>query len=301
MSVKDVVRIKSIAEAFSDRVSSEGMREKINCVTLDKEGIDALFPAPVFLNAFVAMFVLSGTGTIRINYRPYPIRQGSAVLLSASHLFGFEMCSSGFRCLCLLVSREFTDEMDSTDMINRRIRYGVKLYNAPVLQLDAATVSLLADRIAAVGRAIDDAGHLYHKEVILNSLFAFYLDLSNAIDRRTAPDGEGGLTRYESMIQSFIGLLVVHYRKEHKVGFYASRLNVSAHYLTLIVRRVTGQSVCDFIFEMLYSDARKLLTASKLSVQQIAALLNFSDQSAFGKFFRRKAGVSPAEYRRRQG
>lgn len=298
--MKGTVRIKNIAEVFSCGASVGGIRERVNCVTIDKENVDAVLPGAVFLNAFVEMFVLSGTGMIRINYKPYPIREGAVLLLSPSHLFGFEACSADFRCLCLLVSREFTDEMDSTDMIYHRIRYGVRLYNTPVLQLDPATVALLSERIGAVNRAIDHAGHLYHKEVILNSLFAFYLDLGDAIDRRAAA-GEGNLTRYESVIQSFIGLLVAHYRKEHKVGFYASRLHVSAHYLTLIVKRVTGQSVCDFIFEMLYSDARALLTASKLSVQQIAALLNFSDQSAFGKFFRRKAGISPAEYRRRQG
>ena len=46
------------------------------------------------------------------------------------------------------------------------------------------------------------------------------------------------------------------------------------------MKRVTGQSVADFIFEMLYSEARTLLTHSKLSIQEIASSLNFSDQSS---------------------
>lgn len=73
---------------------------------------------------------------------------------------------------------------------------------------------------------------------------------------------------------------------------------MSPHYLTLIVKHVTGQSASDFIFEMLYSEARNLLTHSKLSIQEIASKLNFSDQSSFGKFFKRKAGVSPFDFRR---
>ena len=80
--------------------------------------------------------------------------------------------------------------------------------------------------------------------------------------------------------------------------FYASELNLSSHYLTLIVKQVTGQSVSDFIYEMLYSEARTLLSHSKLSVQEIAAKLNFSDQSSFGKFFKRKSGLSPKEFRK---
>ena len=85
---------------------------------------------------------------------------------------------------------------------------------------------------------------------------------------------------------------------EHKVDFYAAHLNLSAHHLTQIVKLVTGQSVSDFIFEMLFSEARNLLTHSKLSIQEIATTLNFSDQSSFGKFFKRKAGVSPVDFRK---
>ena len=75
------------------------------------------------------------------------------------------------------------------------------------------------------------------------------------------------------------------------MDFYAAQLNLSAHHLTQIVKLVTGQSVSDFIFEMLFSEARNLLTHSKLSVQEIAATLNFSDQSSFGKFFKRNKGL----------
>ena len=179
-------------------------------------------------------------------------------------------------------------------------RYGVKLYNTPMVGLNEEDSILIRDRMLAVGKVIGQPGHLYYKEVILNSLFAFYLDFSNIIDRKEEFKGEGNLNRYESVIKAFIELLVRHYRKEHKVEFYATKLNLSAHYLTLIVKRITGQSVCDFIFEMLFSEARNLLKHSPLSIQEITAELHFSDQSAFGKFFKRKSGFSSIDYRKKQ-
>ncbi|WP_373283838.1 helix-turn-helix domain-containing protein [Pontibacter amylolyticus] len=66
-----------------------------------------------------------------------------------------------------------------------------------------------------------------------------------------------------------------------------------------MVKRLTGQMVADFIFQMIYSEARLLLQQPKLSVKQIADSLNFSDQSAFGKFFKRKSGVSPRQFRKK--
>lgn len=254
--------------------------------------------SPAFFKASTCMLVLSGTARASINHQAYPVGANTMLVISASHLFHFEDCSAEFRCLCLLVSKEFMEDMDSTDMIYKRIKYGVKLYNAPVLAMDSNNIALLSSRITAVDQAIRNTAHRHYKDVILNTLFAFYLDLSDIIDRKSEEDGRPNLTRHESIIKSFIELLIEHYRQEHKVEFYASRLNISAHYLTLIVKRITGQSVCDFIFEMLYSDARNLLTYSRLSIQEITATLHFADQSSFGKFFKRRAGISPIDYRK---
>ena len=146
--------------------------------------------------------------------------------------------------------------------------------------------------------AIANKAHLYYKEVVLNTVFAFYLDLSNIIDQQPNLQSESNLTRYEAIIQGFINLLSVHYRREHKVDFYESKLNLSTHHLTHILKSITGQTASDFIAEMLFSEARTLLIHSKLSVQQIAMRLNFADQSSFGKFFKRKAGMSPADFRK---
>lgn len=297
--MKKSVHIHKIEELFPATGTAAGIRGKITCIEIGNEEVIRKLQAPVFLNAAIALFVLSGTATININYRRYPIRINSAIVLSASHLFNLDDCSKDFKCLCLLVSKEFMIEMDVTDMIYRRIKYGVKLYNTPVMQLTAENIALLSERVSAINRTIDNTEHLYQQDLVLNQLFTFYLDLSNIIDRLNDYQDTGSLTRYESIIKSFIELLVDNYRKEHKVEFYASQLNISAHYLTLTVKRITGQTVSDFIFEMLYSEARNLLTHSRLSIQEITTLLNFSDQSAFGKFFKRKAGISPADFRKK--
>ncbi|MBD9178222.1 MAG: AraC family transcriptional regulator [Odoribacter splanchnicus] len=296
--MKKEMRIKNIGELFSSCDNTSDLRKKVNCLTIGYQDVVSQFASAVYFDALITVLVLSGKGTVCVNYRAYPVGVDDLLVLSSSHLFNFSDCTPDFRCLCLLVSKEFINEMDSTDMIYHRVKYGVRLYNSPIIKLVPENAVLLSQRIFAVNETIDRSDHFYYKEIVLNSLFTFYLDLSNIIERYAVSNGEGNLTRYESMIKSFIELLVAHYREEHKVEFYASRLNLSAHYLTLIVKRVTGQSVCDFIFEMLYSDARTLLTQSKLSVQEIAALLNFSDQSSFGKFFKRKSGLSPIDFRK---
>lgn len=296
--MKNGIHINNLGELPIIRNETNEMRRKVSCIIVDCHEAITQFSSAIYLDAFITILVLSGKGTVTVNYKSYPLRTDTLLLLSSAHLFHFCNCTSDFKCLCLFVSREFVDEMDSTDMIYKRVKYGVRLYNTPVILLDRMNAMSLSKRIFAIDHEMTRVDHFYYKDIILNSLFAFYLDLSDIIERDTVVHSRGDLTRYESVINSFIELLAVHYRSEHKVDFYASKLNLSAHYLTQIVKRITGQTVSDFIFEMLYSEARNLLTHSKLSVQEIAAVLNFSDQSSFGKFFKRKAGVSPADFRR---
>ncbi len=54
-----------------------------------------------------------------------------------------------------------------------------------------------------------------------------------------------------------------------------------------------------WIDESLIREAKILLAAHGFTtVQQVADMLHFSDQSTFGKFFKKHMGLSPMEYRK---
>lgn len=299
MATNDI--IKGIEDVLGSTDGRNRMLRMIRCAAVDARSVRSRFSSEMYIDAATVLLVTAGEMRIEVNRRMLDVGAGRVVVLFASHLFRAVSCSDDFSGLCLMVGEEFMNEMDSVDMIYRRIRYGVKLYDKPVVTLPADGTALVTDRLLELRQAIDNTAHLYYRDVVLNRLFAFYLDLSDIIDRSEASaDRSEHTARYESIVKRFIELLTSHYRSEHTVGFYASQLNISAHYLTLIVKEVTGRSVSDFIFGMLYGDARALLAESRMSVQEITALLNFSDQSAFGKFFKRRSGLSPLEYRKKR-
>ncbi len=296
--MKHKIHIQNSSELSIITRQTATIRQRVSCSTIGHTDVNSQFQNPVHLDAFVAILVLSGTAEANINFKSYTVRTHTLLLLFSSHLFRFSHSSPDFRCLCLLVTKAFMNEMDSTDMIRQRTRYNVKLYHTPVVRLSHQNAGILFRGLNRISKRIATPEHFYYKETIANALFGFYFDVSDIIERHTLTQANPTTNRSESVIHSFIGLLSLHYRQEHKVEFYASRLNLSAHYLTRIVKNVTGQTASDFIYEMLYSEARNLLRYSKLSVQEIAGILHFSDQSAFGKFFKRNAGVSPADFRK---
>lgn len=292
--------VKRIDELFGDTARLHRMQRMIRCAEMDADSLRSRFSSEIYIDAATVLLLTHGTLTHEINRHAEQVAAGSVVVTSSSHLFRIAACSDDCRAVCLMVGEDFMYRMDSVDMIYRRIRYGVKLYARPVITLAPSDTGRIKNRLTELAQAIDGVNHLYYKEVVLNRLFGFYLDLSDVIDRLDGFAPSEQSNRRESIVKRFVELLTANYRTQHKVDFYASQLNLSAHYLTLIVKEVTGRSVSDFIYWMLYSDARALLDDSKMSVQEITALLNFSDQSAFGKFFRRRSGLSPLDYRKRR-
>ena len=70
--------------------------------------------------------------------------------------------------------------------------------------------------------------------------------------------------------------------------------------LTATLKRFYGKPARSIIDDLLITEAKVALRNPELSVQDISDKLCFSDQSAFGKFFKRYCGMSPALFRREQ-
>lgn len=112
---------------------------------------------------------------------------------------------------------------------------------------------------------------------------------------RNTQDG----TRPSSYVHDFMHLVKLNYMRERSVQYYANQLHISPKYLSLLVRKATGRTASRWIDEFVIMEARNLLRFSDKNIQQIAYMLNFANQSAFGKYFKQITGMSPTEYQKR--
>lgn len=81
------------------------------------------------------------------------------------------------------------------------------------------------------------------------------------------------------------------------VAGLAGELNVSPHYLSAVLRSVTGRNAQQHIHEKLISKAKELLSTTDLSVSEIAYTLGFEHLQSFSKLFKSKTNVSPVAFR----
>lgn len=103
-------------------------------------------------------------------------------------------------------------------------------------------------------------------------------------------------SRKREILANFHLLLKKSFHKEHMVQFYAMELGITAKHLSVITKELTGKSAIELIQNVLVEEAKSLLCQG-LSMREIAMKLHFSDQSFFGKFFKRNVGISPKEFR----
>jgi AraC-like DNA-binding protein len=81
------------------------------------------------------------------------------------------------------------------------------------------------------------------------------------------------------------------------VQFLSEQLNVSPSYLSDLLRSLTGQNARQHIHNKLIDKAKEILTATNLSVGEIAYRLGFEHPQSFSKLFKSKTNLSPLEFR----
>ncbi|MFV0591984.1 MAG: helix-turn-helix domain-containing protein [Draconibacterium sp.] len=73
-------------------------------------------------------------------------------------------------------------------------------------------------------------------------------------------------------------------------------MGVTSKHLSENLKKVTGFTGRELINMALICEAKILLVNDNLKVGEISEQLNFSDQFAFSKFFKRLTSASPTEY-----
>jgi len=82
------------------------------------------------------------------------------------------------------------------------------------------------------------------------------------------------------------------------VHYLAEKLNISPSYLSDMLRSLTGQNAQQHIHNKLIEKAKEKLSATSLSVSEVAYELGFEHPQSFSKLFKTKTNLSPLEFRR---
>ncbi|MEQ8924603.1 MAG: AraC family transcriptional regulator [Fulvivirga sp.] len=79
---------------------------------------------------------------------------------------------------------------------------------------------------------------------------------------------------------------------------YAAIQNLSANYLSEVIKSKTGKSITAWIIDKSVSQAKALLKNPDISIKEIGYSLGYSETAHFTNFFKKNTGTSPSKYRK---
>ena len=95
--------------------------------------------------------------------------------------------------------------------------------------------------------------------------------------------------------------LAMHYKAPAPVGAMANLSGLPERSFSRRFAKATGMSPLDYAHALRLEEAKQMLETTGLSVEAIANEAGYEDASFFGRLFRRKTGLTPAQYRVRFG
>jgi transcriptional regulator GlxA family with amidase domain len=90
-----------------------------------------------------------------------------------------------------------------------------------------------------------------------------------------------------------------HYERETPVAAMAELSGLTDRSFKRRFAKATGMSPMEYVQTLRLEEAKQLLETGDLPVEAVANEVGYEDASFFGRLFRRKVGLTPAQYRKR--
>ena len=264
------------------------------------EHLDQLEHGPVRVQGMTILLVAEGSLEVEVNMVRYTVLPG--MLLIVGHESIFHVLNASLADLDIYMFVISTDFMKDIN-IDVSVLQTIKLTpNAvPLLHLTEGEEQIVKSSLEMIHTNTTTNTEPVYVRSISRCLMAAVVYQMMQFGRNHLPAAEPatpGMARRNNYVRDFIKLVHEYHRRERSVSFYASKLFISSKYLSMLVREASGRSAAEWIDDYVILEAKNLLRFSGKNIQQIAYDLNFSNQSAFGKYFKHLTGMSPTEFQR---
>ncbi len=248
---------------------------------------------PVQAGMSMVLFCLQGELHVRISLKEYTLRPDMFCVIITGMIFEVLSISNDFRGFMIATRTNF---MPVTEKTTQVMSFYKCLQSRHCFVLEEKEVMAFVGVYHSIKATLQELDHPYRIPMLQSYVQILYYRMLPIVLKEEESRSKYSHTRQEEIFQRFIGEVEKHYRKERSVKFYADLLCISPKYLSTVIYKISQQLAGEWSDAYVILEAKTLLKSGRLTIQQISEQLNFSNQSFFGKFFKRCAGMSPKEY-----
>ena len=267
------------------------------CIAANSASEMEIFRFPSRLNALIIGVGTEGETSLTSNLQEFRLKKDSLFIFSPKHILQVQS-NNRFKAHLIVIAPDFLKRIniDTKRMMPLFLQFG----SLPCMELTHAESQSLRSFISMVEQELKGSETDFSSEIIGGLIAATIYKVGDILTHYLTehPEVDSPIhNRAEEYFRQFTELLGEHYKHERSVGFYARQLCITPKYLTTLIKRMSGKSVSEWIDNYVILEAKTLLKYSNMSVQEIAYYLNFPNQSFFGSYFKRNAGMSPSQYK----
>ena len=270
------------------------MRE---CITASSDSQMQIFRFPCRIDAFIIGVGTEGETSVSFNLHEFRLKKDSMFIFTPKNILQVNS-QQYFKADVIAISPDFMRRINID--IKNMMPLFLKFVENPTLALTPEESRAMRGMIAQIERETRGPETHFSFDIVSGLIAATIYKVGDIMYHYLAehPEGQNNShNRAEEYFKQFTHLLGEHFREERSVGFYARQLCITPKYLTTLIKRISGQSVSEWIDNYVILEAKTLLKYSTMSIQEIAYYLNFPNQSFFGSYFKRNTGMSPSQYK----
>ena len=270
------------------------MRE---CITASSDSQMQVFRFPCRIDAFIIGVGTEGETSVSFNLHEFRLKKDSMFIFTPKNILQVNS-QQYFKADVIAISPDFMRRINID--IKNMMPLFLKFVENPALTLTPEESRSMRGMIAQIERETRGPETHFSFDIVSGLIAATIYKVGDIMYHYLAEHPEeqnNSHNRAEEYFKQFTHLLGEHFREERSVGFYARQLCITPKYLTTLIKRISGQSVSEWIDNYVILEAKTLLKYSTMSIQEIAYYLIFPNQSFFGSYFKRNTGMSPSQYK----
>lgn len=245
---------------------------------------------PIKTDLTICCICLQGEMNGKIDLIDYHFQSSSIAISIPGQILEPASFSDDFYGILIYMTKDFTERLDS--FIDHSLYLNIK--NRPHIKLNEDELNSILNYCNTLRRIINVKDSPHQIKIITHLTLAYFYGIGNFIHKLNK---NHTLRKGEKISSTFIKIVRDNYRTERKVDYYAKEMNITASYLSHIVKKSTGKTASQWIDDYVILEAKALLKSTNMTIQEISDELNFPSQSFFGKFFKRIEGIAPKFYR----
>lgn len=241
------------------------------------------------------LFCRLGNARLTLNRETYELKNGRMLICFPGDTLEVESYGELFSGCYLSVSHDLLDKLFLFSPYSWKTSSTIK--KTHLLALEEENIQLLLSYFNLLEIRLKHSALTDAHVGLYDLLSTFIRDFLNIAAQRQQREESTSSPSANILFNKFIRLLYSSSPQKQSLEYYANQLCITPKYLSIICKKIAGETASAFINRYLMDEIRNQLKNHSKPIQTIADELGFANQSFFGKYVKAHLGMTASQFR----